>query len=55
MISSVILGEHSKWLEVLIMTSVTSTTACEMPEQLFDAHRLIRGLVTDNELNFTRI
>ena len=50
MVSSVILGEHSKWLEVLRMTSVTSTTACEMPAQFFAAYRLISGLVTMNKI-----
>lgn len=51
MVSSVILGEHSKWLEVLRMTSVTSTTACEMPAFFFfAAYRVISGFVTINKI-----
>lgn len=36
------------------MTSVTSPTACKMPDQLFAAYRLITGLVTD-WINSTRL
>jgi len=51
----IVVDAHSKWLEVIPVSSTTSTTTIEHLCSLFSTHRLPEMLITDNGTVFTGV
>ena len=49
----IITDAHSKWIEIVIMTSTTSDATISVFERLFPSYGLPHALVTDNGTQFT--
>ena len=49
----VIVDAHSKWLDVHIMSSITSAKTMEVLRSVFATHGLLRTIVTDKGSSFT--
>ena len=49
----VLVDAYSKWLEVVIMNSITSISTIEKLQQIFAVHGLPKTIVTDNGSSFT--
>ena len=49
----VLVDVYSKWLEVVIMNSITSITTINKRQQIFAVHGLPKTIVTDNGSSFT--
>ena len=51
--SFLVIDTHSKWLDIAIMQSLTSSCTIERLQSIFSTHGLPHTLVTDNAKNFT--
>ena len=49
----ILVDAHSKWMDIEIMTSITSTKMIEKLHMIFSTHGLPQKIVTDNGPNFT--
>ena len=50
----ILIDAHSKWIEVHIMNSATSSVTIEKMQSTFATYGISETLVTNNETNFTK-